>query len=152
MSREQVQNKGPEILGLWNNWEQFMMKDSILIRKWYTPGKDGYQELIAVPQVVKRSVLEQLHDSKVTGGNLAILKTLDGTRQWFLWPMMRRDVDNWIKSCKLCAARSTSGRNLKAELQPFILGVQFAKVAADILGPVKCNGETGNKYFLVITD
>ena len=129
-----------------------MMKDSILIRKWYTPGKDGYQELIAVPQVVKRSVLEQLHDSKVTGGNLALLKALDRTRQRFLWPMMRRDIDNWIKICKLCAAQSTAGRNLKAELQPFTLRVRFAKVAADVLGPLKRNGDAGNKYFLVITD
>ena len=48
-----------------------MMKDGILIRKWYTPGKDGCQELIVVPQVAKRSVLEQLHASKVTGGHIA---------------------------------------------------------------------------------
>ena len=71
MTREQAQQLGPEVLGLWNNWEQFMMKDGILIRKWYTPGKDGYQVFIFVPQVAKRSVLEQLHDSKVTGGHFA---------------------------------------------------------------------------------
>ena len=44
-------------------WEQFMMKDGILIRKWYNPGKDGYQELIVVQQVAKCSVLETLQDS-----------------------------------------------------------------------------------------
>ena len=43
MTREQAQKLGPEVLGLWNNWEQFMMKDGILKRMWYTPGKDGYQ-------------------------------------------------------------------------------------------------------------
>ena len=45
MTREQTQKLGPEVLGFWYNWEQFTMKDCILIRKWYTPGKDGYQEL-----------------------------------------------------------------------------------------------------------
>ena len=61
--------------------------------------KDGYQELIVVPQVAKRSVLEQMHDSKVTGGHFALHKTLDRTRQRFWWPM-RRDIDKWIKSAK----------------------------------------------------
>ena len=152
MTREQAQKLGPEVLGLWNNSEQLMMKDGILIRKWYTPGKDGYQELIVVPQVAKRSVLEQLHDSKVTGGHFALHKTLERIRQRFWWPMMRRDIDKWIKSCKPCAARSTAGRNLKAELQPITVGVRFAKVAADILGPVTRNRDTGNKYILVITN
>ena len=128
------------------------MKDGILIRKWYTPGKDGYQELIVVPQVAKRSVLEQLHDSKVTGGHFALHKTLERTRQRFWWPMMRRDIDKWIKSCRPCAARSTAGRNLKAELPPITVGVRLAKVAANILGPVTRNRDTGNKYILVITD
>ena len=74
MTREQAQKLGPEVLGLWSNWEQFMMKDGILIQRWYSPGKDGYQELIVVPQVAKHSVLEHLHDSKVRGGHFALHK------------------------------------------------------------------------------
>ena len=66
--------------------------------------------------------------------------------------MMRRDIDKWIKSCKPCAARSIAGRNLKAELQPVTVGVRLAKVAANILGPVTRNRDTGNKYILVTTD
>ena len=83
MTREQAQKLGPEVLGLWNNWEQFMMKDGILIGKWYTPGKDEYQEFIVVLQVAKRSLLEQLHDSRVTGGQFALHKTIDRTRRRF---------------------------------------------------------------------
>ena len=152
MTREQAQKLGPEVLGLRNNWEQFKMKDGIPIRKWYTPGKDGYQELFVVPQVAKRSVLEQLHDSKVTGGHFAFHKTLNRTRQRFQWPMMRRSICKWIKSCKPCAARSIAGRNLKANLQPITVGVRFAKVAADIREPVTRNRDTGNKNILVITN
>ena len=60
---------------------------------------------------------KKLRDSKVTVGHLALHKTLDRTRQRFWWPMMRKDVDQWVKSCKLCAAQSTVSRNLTAELQ-----------------------------------
>ena len=65
---------------------------------------------------------------------------------------MRRDIDKWIKSCKPCAARSIACRNLKAELQSITVGVRFAKVAINILGPVARNRGRGNKYILVITD
>ena len=56
MTRKQAQKLGPEVFGFWNNWEQFLMRDGILMRKWYTPVKDDYQEIIVVPQVAKRSV------------------------------------------------------------------------------------------------
>ena len=78
MTREQDQKLGPEVLGLRNNWEQFIMKDGILMQKWHTPDEDDYPEIIAVPQVTKRSVLEQLRDSKVTGEHFALHKTLSG--------------------------------------------------------------------------
>ena len=65
---------------------------------------------------------------------------------------MRRDIAKWIKSCQSCAARSPAGRNLKAKLQPITVGGRFLKVAANILGPVTRNRDTGNKYILAITD
>ena len=117
------------------------MKYGILIRNWYIPGKDGYQELIVVSPVAKLSVLEHLHDSKVTGGHFAMYKTLDRTRQLFWGPTMRRDIDKWIKICKP-RSRSTAGRNFKAELQPVTVGVRFARVAANILGTVRRNRDT----------
>ena len=89
MTGEHAKKLWPEVLGLWNNWDQFMMKDGILIRKWYTPGKDGYQEFIVVPQVAKRSVLEQLYDYKVTRAHFALHKTLNRTQQRFWRPLMR---------------------------------------------------------------
>ena len=65
---------------------------------------------------------------------------------------MRKDVDLWIKGCKECAARSTAGRKRIGDLQPIVVGIRFAKVAADILGPITRVRETGNKYILVLTD
>ena len=152
MTGEHAKKLWPKVLGLWNNWEQFMMKDGILIRKWYTPGKDGCQELIVVPQVAKRSVLDQLCDYRVTRAHFALRKTRNRTQQRIWWIMMRSDIDKLIKSCKPCAARSTAGRNLKAELQPVTVGVRFAKVAADILQPATCNPDTRNNYILFKTN
>ena len=132
MTRVQAQKLGPEVIRLWNNREQFMMKDGIIIRKWYTPGKDGYQDLIAVPQDAKRKILEQLQDSKVTGGHFALRKTLDRTLQRFWWPMMRRDIDKCMKNCKSCAARSAVDRNLEN------------RVAVNHCGSTNC--ESGCRY------
>ena len=148
MTSEQAQKLGPEVLRLWNNWKQFMMKHDMLILKWFVPVKDGYQALIHVPQVASRRVLEQLHDSRVTWGHISLHKTLDRTRQWFWWPMMRRNIDKLIKNCKPCPADII----LKAQLQPVTVGVRFAKIAADILGPATRSQVTGSKYILAITD
>ena len=109
------------------------------------------KELIVVPQVANRSVLEQLQDSKVTGGLFSLHKTLDRSRQRFWWPMLRRDIEKWIESCKPSEARTRAGNNLNAECQPVTVGVRFENVAGEILGPKMRNRDTGNKYILIIT-
>ena len=66
--------------------------------------------------------------------------------------MIRKDFDHWTKTCKQCAAGLTARRKLIAQLQAVTVGVQIAKVATDILGPLLGNRNTGNKYILFITD
>ena len=69
MTKEQALKIDPEVFGLWNHWEQ--LKEGLLIQKCYMPGKDGCLELIALPQVNKRGVLEKLREPKVAGGQCA---------------------------------------------------------------------------------
>ena len=102
--------------------------------------------------MARHCVLDQLHDFTKTGVHFALHMTLDGTGHWFWWPTMQRDIDHWIKSFKSCEARSTAGRNLTVELQPVTVGLRFAKMAAENMGPVTCNRDTGNKYNWLISD
>ena len=60
------------------------------------------------------------------------------------WHKMRSDVENWCKSCDVCASR-------KAPFQQYNVGVPLERVAVDILGPLP-KTKKGNKYMLVVGD
>ena len=115
-------------------------------------GSNTTQKQLVVPQGLRETVLEQLHDSKLSGGHFAFKKTLDRARQRFWWPNMRKDIKRKCETCTLYQARSTAGKKRIAPLQTINVGIRFSKVAADILGPVTPAGTSGTKYILVLTD
>ena len=65
---------------------------------------------------------------------------------------MRSNVERHIANCERCAARSTAGKNRRAELQSTQVFNSFKVIAADILGPVTLATKSKAKYILVISD
>ena len=65
---------------------------------------------------------------------------------------MRLDIEKRLLWCLLCAARTTAGRKRVAGLQPIKVGIQFYKIAADILESVTMAKASNSKHILVITD
>ena len=74
-------------------------------------GTSETRKQLVVPQGLRETVLEQLHDSILSGGHFAIQKTLDRARQSFWWPIMRKDIEGKCENCILCQARTTAGKN-----------------------------------------
>ena len=128
------------------------LTNGVLYRKWHVEGSNTTQKQLVVPQGLRETVLEQLHDSKLSGCHFAFQKTLDRARQKFCWPNMRKDIERKCENCTLCQARSTAGKNRIAPLQTINVGIRFSKVVADILGPVTRAKASGAKYILVLTD
>ena len=150
--REEASEYGTEMLRLWSSWYRFAYKDWASHYRWQTAGNEADSLLPVIPWGLRADALQQLHDSPLSVGHMAVEKTLDRIRQRFWWPGMRQDVERYIEVCKPCAARRTQGMKLVAELKPFIVGIRFHKVAADILGPVTLTKDTSFKYGLVMTD
>ena len=96
------------------------------------------------------SILQQLHDAP-SGSHLGVTKTLNKISSRFYWPGQRQDMENWCKSCQLCAARKSPARKRKAKLQTELSSHPFQRVAMDILGPLP-QSVRGSKYILVIGD
>ena len=65
---------------------------------------------------------------------------------------MRSNVERHIANCDRCAARSTAGKNCRAELQSTQVYHSFKVIAADIFGPVTLASKSKAKYILVISD
>ena len=155
ITKDEAAQYGREVMALWGRWNELSIKNGILYRKWFKNESGSSEEPVLqliVPASGRKEILEQLHDSPVSGGHFAFKKTLNRVRQRFWWPSMRLDIEKRLLWCLPCAARTTAGRKRVAGLQPFKVGIRFHKVAADILGPVTMAKASKAKHILVITD
>ena len=142
----------PEAVELWTKWEELAMSNGVLFRRWKPSNRVNEVWQAVVPKSRRQEVLYQLHDAPTSGGHFAVEKTLARIRQRFWWPFMRSNVERHIANCDRCAARSTAGKNRRAELQSTQVFNSFKVIAADILGPVTLASKTKAKYILVISD
>ncbi|CAF4296282.1 unnamed protein product, partial [Rotaria magnacalcarata] len=57
-----------------------------------------------VPQGdLRRTILHIYHDTAANGAHFGRNKTLHKIKQRYFWPSMYKDINNYIKSCILCA-------------------------------------------------
>ena len=75
--------QGEDAVAMWGLWDQMELTDGVLYRKWHVEGSNTTQKQLVVPQGLRETVSEQLHDSKLSGGHFAFQKTLDRARQRF---------------------------------------------------------------------
>ena len=77
-----------------------------------------------------------MHKSVVNGHKRA-MKTYKRVRQDYLWPNMKKDVQNMISNSKLCQINKLV--RLKVKQQMIVTdtpGQSFDKVAMDLFGPL----------------
>ena len=142
----------PEALELWSNWDQLVLANRVLYRKWKPSNREREIWQAVVPSTMRAEVLHQLHDSPLSGGHFAAEKTLSRIKQRFWWPGLRSSVEKYIAKSTRCAARSTAGKSRKAHLQTIEAKAPFRIIAADILGPVTLAKKSQARYILVISD
>lgn len=68
-----------------------------------------YGERLLIPYVLRKEVLELLHDTHI---GISRMKQLARTYVW--WPGIDVDIENWCKCCKAC--QSTQNKKSEAEL------------------------------------
>ena len=101
---------------------------------------------------MRNEILNQLHDSPMSGGLFRVEKTIAKIKQRFGWPSLKTIAEKHMANCDRCAARSTAGIERKAELQTFAVHGAFRTMAADILGPVTLARKSRARYILVMSD
>ena len=131
-------------------WEQLVIRNGILFRRWESDsGSVGVYQLV-VPKSQRKDILRELHEG-VVGGHLGEVKVLGKLKERFYWPGHATDVKNWCRTCSACAQRKTPAPKKRAQLQSVHVGSPMQIVATDILGPFP-KSENGNSYILVATD
>jgi len=120
------------------------------LKKFNKPYEKEGTKRIVIPESMIESVLECCHDS-MCGAHLGVRKTICQVAVCFYWPGLKEDVVQWIKSCKVCAARKAPFRQ-KAPLHSITHPRRpFDLIGIDFVGPLRETDE-GNKYLIVITD
>ncbi|KAK9395739.1 hypothetical protein NXF25_019100 [Crotalus adamanteus] len=69
-------------------------------------GLAWYGTKLYVPQIMRDKILKRCHDVK-QAGHFGFVKTLHLARHQFWWPTLRRDVEEYVKSCPTCATCKT---------------------------------------------
>ena len=123
------------------------MENNLLMRRLHHP----------VPYVpegeIRKSILRIYHDTAANGAHFGRNKTLHKIKTRYFWPMMYKDINNYIKSCILCAQNNPRRQKTPGKLRPIQPpeGV-WQLVAMDFHGPINPASQRGNKYIITLTD
>ena len=147
--REKVQDKSPGVRNLWLLWEQLVLINGVLYKRWDETPTQSHLTLI-VPKSLISTILEANHDF-VLAGHLGFKKSFSRIRKNYYWYKMKDDVRNYIRACSVCGARKRPQTSPKAPLKNYQQGAPLDRVCMDILGPFPLS-EAGNKYVLVVGD
>ena len=109
-------------------------------------------KLICVPKSMTHEVIQCYHDHP-TGAHFGTNRTWLKIRQVCYWPQMRKDVNEYIRSCEKCAKFNIRRMKSPGHLHP----IEYPQgplelVSMDFWGPTPEYSRNGNKYVLVITD
>lgn len=134
---------------LWDNFDVLTVEDGILKRK-LVPKMSPAQTVCVVPPTLRKVVMEQCHATKTTG-HFYFWKTLETVKRKFIWAGMSKDIQLYCRACQTCATKKTAGRQHRAAMRRYDLGLPMEEIAIDIMGPFPVS-EKGNKYVLVVVD
>ena len=110
-----------------------------------------YNQLV-VPSNLRGEVLKIAHDG-VMSGHLGIRKTTDRILNEFFWPTVRKDVQQYCKTCDICQKTIPKGKISQLPLGKMpIIDTLFSRVAIDIVGPISPPSDKGNRFILTVVD
>lgn len=147
---EGVSDGPPGLKVYWAQWPLWSLRDGVLCRSWESEDGKNNRWLTILPQSLRATVLQELHDLK-TAGHIGEKKTLLKVRHRYYWAGMVKDIQMHVRQCNECARRKGPQRKRRASLRQLRAGAPLERVAVDVLGPLP-ETEDGNVYVLVLGD
>jgi hypothetical protein len=127
--------------------ENFKLQNNVLYRR--HPG-DNRRYVIALPAQLKSKILQDFHDDPMTGGHLFADKTYSKIKDTYYWKNMRKDIEQYVKTCDSCQRRKTLPLKPAGFLQPIPPTLlPLTRIQADIIGPI--HASNGFHYILCVT-
>ena len=106
---------------------------------------------IEILKVGKRFEVLKTRHSNLAAGNFGIQRTYEAVRKDFYWPSMRKDVEEFVKSCIICQKIKSSKQKVFGKLMPLpIPSGPWKSLGMDFV--VKLPVSNGYDYILVVAD
>ena len=130
-------------------------RNGVLMRKWRPPDTSpqddwAIKHQIIVPKPYQKEILSIAHDSPMAG-HMGINKTYSKILNHFYWPSLKRDVQDYVRSCHTCQVIGKPSHKIPtAPLHPIpAFNEPFSRVLVDCVGPLP-KTRSGNQYLLTI--
>ena len=146
--RDLAARQSPATRKLWLLWQQLVLRNSVLYKRWVTTDKTQSYLQLVVPKELQNTILQATHDA-VTSAHLGVKKTVRKTKRRFYWYRMKESVRDWIKKCAKCGARKRPHKIPRAPLKDYRVGAPMDRLVTDILGPLPLS-DHGNRYILLV--
>ncbi len=98
----------------------------------------------------KQQILTDFHDSPL-GGHQGIHRMANKIGQQYKWLGMRKDVQDYVRKCKICQTAKTGGLHKQPMQITSNSRTQFSKIHVDSVGPLFESRE-GYKYIFTFED
>ena len=118
--------------------KQFILKENRIFK--------GNRQLL--PRYDMEKYLAIFHDHP-TGAHFSAETIYDKMRSRYIWTTMRKDIEEYCKSCDDCQRRGPPKRN--NFLHPIELSSPFDHWGIDLVGPLPSTAKR-NRYIIVATD
>ena len=126
--------KSPACRHYWIIWDVLVIKDRILLKKFFKKdGTGGYLQFL-VPRAMKTNILFQMHNSLLSG-HIGCKKTREKILQRFYWYELKQDVNLYNSKCDTCAADKKPLKTQRAPLGSLRTGAPGDCISTDYLGP-----------------
>ena len=113
-----------------------------------------YQGLPYVPEIIWIELISKHYDNPLAG-HFGIKKTQELVAQKYYWPMLRHNVDDYVKGCNVCLSSKTVQHKLYGDLQSLPVPIHYWKdLSIDfVIGlPILTNykGDSYNSILVIV--
>ena len=128
----------------------YRVENGLLYRVMYSSNREP-QLLLCLPISLRLKVLEELHDSQISG-HLGIAKTFAKVRSRFWWPTIEQNVREYINRCQSCQERKPAPGLPYGNCQNIDYPkIPFYMIGVDIMGKLNITPRK-NQYIIVVID
>ena len=146
LSRSLAEGWSARQLGLLAQWDALTLnEDQLLCRL----SKAGVSQIV-IPDALVGDVLKLNHDSPGVNHE-GIAKTYARIRRRYYWPLMFRDIEQYVRACEVCLRGKTGSCLARPPLATWDVGRLFSRLHVDFAGPLAPTAR-GNQYILVLVD